>query len=54
MCRQEAEELATELRLRFYRICVKDNLYVTDGDHFDLVQLFMVMCVHARPPLVFP
>ncbi|CAM6105170.1 unnamed protein product [Calypogeia fissa] len=28
--RQEAEELATELGLRFYRICVKENLYVSD------------------------
>jgi hypothetical protein len=29
--RQEAEALASELGLRFYRICVKQNLYVTDG-----------------------
>ncbi|XP_024372570.1 uncharacterized protein [Physcomitrium patens] len=28
--RQEAEELANELGLRFYRICVKQNLYVSD------------------------
>ncbi|XP_024541578.1 ras-related protein Rab-23 [Selaginella moellendorffii] len=32
--RQEAEALAEQLGLRFYRICVKQNLYVADGMPF--------------------
>ncbi|KAG0586562.1 hypothetical protein KC19_2G100200 [Ceratodon purpureus] len=43
--RQEAEALASELGLRFYRICVKQNLYVTDVFEY-LAEMYLQRDAH--------
>ncbi|KAG6556964.1 hypothetical protein Mapa_001380 [Marchantia paleacea] len=49
--RQEAEDLATELGLRFYRICVKENLYVADVFEY-LAEMYLqkdMRIYHCQP-----